>query len=46
MTDGLDLPTRYRDELEALLRKHVPDVEVWAYGSRVNNGRSHAPAAT
>ena len=40
MTDGLDLPLRYRDQLEALLKKHVPDAEVWAYGSRVN-GRSH-----
>ena len=26
--------------LEALLREHLPDVEVWAYGSRVS-GRSH-----
>ena len=40
MTDRLALPRRYRDQLEALLREHVPDVEVWAYGSRVN-GRSH-----
>ena len=40
MTDKLDLPRRYRDQLEALLREHVPDAEVWAYGSRVN-GKSH-----
>ena len=40
MTERLDLPRRYRDQIEALLRDHVPDVEVWAYGSRVN-GRSH-----
>lgn len=40
MTDRLDLPSRYRAELETLLREHVPDAEVWAYGSRVN-GRSH-----
>ena len=40
MTDRLALPQRHRDQLEALLREHVPDVEVWAYGSRVN-GRSH-----
>ena len=26
--------------IEALLREHLPDVAVWAYGSRVN-GRSH-----
>lgn len=40
MTDRLDLPTRYRDQVEALLREHVPEAEVWAYGSRVN-GMSH-----
>jgi type I restriction enzyme S subunit len=40
MTDRLDLPRRYRNQLEALLREHVPDAEVWAYGSLVN-GRSH-----
>ena len=38
MTDRLELPRRYRDQLEALLREHVPGVEVWAYGSRVNGG--------
>ncbi len=40
MTDRLDLPLHYRKELEALLREHVPNIEVWAYGSRVN-GASH-----
>ena len=40
MTERLDLPCRYRDQIEALLREHVPCVEVWAYGSRVT-GRSH-----
>ena len=40
MTDRLDLPRHYRDQIEALLREHVPGVEVWAYGSRVN-GQSH-----
>ena len=40
MTDRLDLPSRYRKAVEALLREHVPDAEVWAYGSRVN-GMSH-----
>ena len=40
MTDKLDLPRRYRDQLEALLGEHVPDAEVWAYGSRVT-GKSH-----
>ena len=36
----LYLPTRHLHALEALLREHLPGVEVWAYGSRVN-GRSH-----
>ena len=40
MTDRLDLPLRYRRIVEALLREHVPDAEVWAYGSRVN-GEGH-----
>ena len=40
MTDRLHLSSKHRRVLEALLREHLPDVEVWAYGSRVN-GRSH-----
>lgn len=40
MSDGLHLPEKHRRTLEALLREHLPEVEVWAYGSRVN-GRSH-----
>ena len=40
MTNRLDLPRRYREQLETLLREHLPGVEVWAYGSRVN-GRGH-----
>ena len=40
MADRLDLPERHRQSVEALLLEHVPDVEVWAYGSRVN-GMSH-----
>ena len=40
MTERLELPRRYRDQIEALLCEHVPGVEVWAYGSRVS-GRSH-----
>ena len=41
MTDRLDLPVRYRRVVEALLAEHVPDTEVWAYGSRIK-GSSHA----
>ena len=40
MADRLELRSRHRRTLEALLREHLPDVEVWAYGSRVN-GRCH-----
>ena len=40
MTDRLLLLPRHRRILSALLREHLPDIEVWAYGSRVN-GRGH-----
>ena len=40
MTERLHLLPKHRRALELLLRKHLPDVEVWVYGSRVN-GRSH-----
>lgn len=41
MTDELDLKPLYRRQLEALLSRYLPGVEVWAYGSRVN-GESHS----
>ncbi len=40
MTDRLSLSPRHRRLVEELLREHVPNAEVWAYGSRVN-GKSH-----
>ena len=40
MTDRLRLSAPHRALIEALLRAHLPNVEVWAYGSRVN-GRGH-----
>ena len=40
MTLRLNLNPRHREQIERLLREHVPSVEVWAYGSRVD-GRSH-----
>ena len=40
MSDQVHLKPRHRERLMSLLQKHLPDVEVWAYGSRVN-GRSH-----
>ena len=38
--DGLHLSEKHLAMVEALLKKHLPGVEVWAYGSRIN-GRSH-----
>lgn len=40
MTDRLHILPKHRTILESLLKEHLPDVEVWAYGSRVNR-RSH-----
>ena len=40
MADRLHLQPKHRRVLEALLREHLPGVEVWAYGSRVS-GKSH-----
>ena len=40
MADALLMPARHRRALEALLRAHLPGVEAWAYGSRVD-GRGH-----
>ncbi len=40
MTNRLDLSERHRRKIETLLHQYLPDVEVWAYGSRVS-GRSH-----
>lgn len=40
MTGELRLAERHRREIASLLRRYVPDAEVWAYGSRVD-GRGH-----
>ena len=40
MTDRLHLESKHLHVLEALPRQHLPDVEVWAYGSRVS-GKCH-----
>ena len=40
LADRLHLLPRHRDTLTALLHEHLPGIEVWAYGSRVN-GQSH-----
>jgi predicted nucleotidyltransferase len=39
-TIALDLPQKYLEQVQALLRAHVPHAEVWAYGSRVT-GSGH-----
>jgi len=38
--ERLHLKARHRRKLEEILREHLPEVEVWAYGSRVS-GESH-----
>ena len=40
MADQIHLLPRHREQIQALLQEHVPEAEVWAYGSRVN-GQSH-----
>ena len=40
VADGLLLQERHRAALERLFAEHLPEVEVWAYGSRVT-GRAH-----
>ena len=40
MTNRLHLNPRHRKMLDDLLHKHLPSIEVWACGSRIN-GRSH-----
>jgi predicted nucleotidyltransferase len=33
---SLQLPRRYLEMVQAMLNRHLPKSEVWAYGSRVN----------
>ena len=35
-TFKLHLPKRYLQMVQAILQTHLPNAEVWAYGSRVN----------
>ena len=32
----LDLPVKYLDELNRIIKEQIPDAEIWAFGSRVN----------
>ncbi len=40
MADGILLQERHRAALDRLFAEHLPEIEVWAYGSRVT-GRAH-----
>ena len=40
MANDLQIKLRHRQIIEDLARRHLPGVEIWAYGSRVN-GQSH-----
>ena len=46
MADRLHLQPKHREVLEALLQEHLPDVEVWAYGSRVSGRATRAATST
>jgi len=39
---GVELAERYLEEVRAILRRHVPGYDVWAYGSRVTGGAFEA----
>ena len=34
--DGIDLTPSQKEIIIELLQKHLPDTQVWAYGSRIN----------
>lgn len=36
----LDFPSKYKNELQGIIREYIPDAEVWAFGSRINQ-QSH-----
>ena len=38
----LDLPDKYLRAVRQILARHLPDAEVWAYGSRVAGGAREA----
>ena len=40
MIKHLNLRPKHRQKIEDLFRENLPDIEVWAYGSRIS-GRSH-----
>ena len=38
----LDFPAKYMDELNQIIRKYLPDAEIWAFGSRVTRQNHEA----
>jgi len=39
----IDLPPEHLERVRAILREHVPEAQVWAFGSRVNGtARPHS----
>ena len=40
MSSELHLPQEYREQVVSVLSRHIPGIEVWAYGSRVD-GTNH-----
>jgi len=40
MNKKIDLPEKYLKQIKTIIQRHLPEVEVWVYGSRLN-GRSH-----
>ncbi|GEM_PF-5559968 len=46
MASKRDLPAQYRDQVLAILSGVAPDIEVWAYGSRVTGGAFEASVWT
>ena len=40
MNSELHLPREYRAQVVSILSRHIPGIEVWAYGSRVD-GTNH-----
>jgi predicted nucleotidyltransferase len=35
MTSTINIPPRFLQEVHSILQQHIPDCDVWAYGSRV-----------
>jgi uncharacterized protein len=38
MPSTINIPQKFLDDVRVILKAHVPEYEVWAYGSRVTGG--------